>query len=569
MSSLTNYRGLQVFPSDAPPPGGGGLAISNNFTDLVNWHPLSQWAQTGNPTAGDDQTQNYYPGSLWLNSSTNELFLCFSSAPGAAVWQQVILAPINQGAGNAINPSTNSMAVGINSVAGDGFVQISSISGDTVTLVAPGFPTPPLAGDRLLFTNQSGTVIRTVVVTVTSSVVFTVTAGSLNGMGSGYICDYSNISAAATSAVAVGENATAIGSGSMAFGYGTLASNSHAFALGFQASANGIFSLALGNITNASGAYSFSFGLSDQANSDGSVAMGLFNTADGAYSTAVGFGNSATGPAAFTAGRQNTGSAAYSTAIGDNNSVPASGTGGVALGINNTASGIHSVAVGYSNNSTGPYAVALGQLNTASGANTFVAGNQNTSSGAYSFAFGLFCTTDGMYSMAVGNNCHTYAWASTALGFFAKSSLYGQFSNANGMFANWGDAQTSQFILRNSTATATPANLFLDGSSSVMTLPTNQTTWGFTATVSAYDQTDNYAGRWKIEGCVVMDNNGNVALVGSPSVTSWVSAGFTGSATCGADNTAKALQVQVSGMASKTIRWVAKVSVEQVSFGMP
>ena len=566
MTSLTNYHGLQV-PSATP--GSGGAAISQNFQSLVDWHPLSQWAQAGNPTASDDQTQNYYPGSLWLNSSTNELFLCISSAPGAAVWQQVILAPINQGTGNAINPSTNSMAVGVNSVAGDGFVAISSISGDTVTLIAPGFPTTPAVGDHLLFTNQAGTVIHTAVVTVTSNTVFTVTAGSLSGMSSGYICDYSNISAIATTAVAIGESATAIGSGSMAFGFETIALNTHAFALGTQTDASGFCSLAFGDGTTASGAYSLSLGLLGHASSDGAIAMGLFNTAGGSYSAAMGVGNYTSGSAAFAMGRNNTASGTYSAAIGDNNSVPASGTGGVAMGINNTASGIHSVAVGIGNNASGYYAVALGQLNTASGGNTFVAGNQNTSSGAYSFAFGLFCTANGMYSMAVGNNCHTYAWASVALGFFAKSSLYGQFSNANGMFANWGDAQASQFVLRNTTTTATPTNLFLDGSVAVMTLPANQTTWGFTATVSAYDSTDNYAGRWKIEGCIMMDNNGNVTIVGTPTVTSWASTSFTGSATCTADNTAKALQVQVAGVASKTIRWVAKVAVEQVSFGAP
>lgn len=89
MTSLINYHGLEV-PSATP--GVGGAAISDNFQSLVDWHPLSQWAQSGNPTASNDNTQNYFPGSLWLNSSTNELFLCMSSATGAAVWEQVILA---------------------------------------------------------------------------------------------------------------------------------------------------------------------------------------------------------------------------------------------------------------------------------------------------------------------------------------------------------------------------------------------------------------------------------------------------------------------------------------------
>jgi len=91
MASLTAYRGLQVLTPD--PTGDGGLAIQNDLKALVDWSPKSVWAQSADPTVEDDETEDFFPGSIWLRTNTTppKLFVCRSSATGAAVWQQILL----------------------------------------------------------------------------------------------------------------------------------------------------------------------------------------------------------------------------------------------------------------------------------------------------------------------------------------------------------------------------------------------------------------------------------------------------------------------------------------------
>lgn len=91
MPTLTSYKGLQVLTPD--PTGAGGLAIQNDFKQIVDWQPKSVWAQSADPTAGDDEGDDFFPGSCWLRTDTTppKLFVCRSSAVGAAVWQPVLL----------------------------------------------------------------------------------------------------------------------------------------------------------------------------------------------------------------------------------------------------------------------------------------------------------------------------------------------------------------------------------------------------------------------------------------------------------------------------------------------
>lgn len=51
------------------------LAFTNNF------------AATTNPGTGNDTSQGYTAGSVWINTLTSEAFLCTSNAVGAAVWE--------------------------------------------------------------------------------------------------------------------------------------------------------------------------------------------------------------------------------------------------------------------------------------------------------------------------------------------------------------------------------------------------------------------------------------------------------------------------------------------------
>lgn len=98
MAALTAYRGLQVVTPD--PTGNGGLAIQDDLKSLVDWSPKSVWAQSADPTVDDDQTEDFFPGSLWLRTDTSppKLFVCQSSATGAAVWKQVLLQVVQDAA---------------------------------------------------------------------------------------------------------------------------------------------------------------------------------------------------------------------------------------------------------------------------------------------------------------------------------------------------------------------------------------------------------------------------------------------------------------------------------------
>ncbi len=91
MANLTTYRGLQVLDDDHP-PGAGGEAIQFDLKQLVDWSPKTVWAQTGPPANTNDLTQNFYPGSFWLQTDVTppRLFVCQSSALNSAVWVQVI-----------------------------------------------------------------------------------------------------------------------------------------------------------------------------------------------------------------------------------------------------------------------------------------------------------------------------------------------------------------------------------------------------------------------------------------------------------------------------------------------
>lgn len=92
MPSLTSYKGLQVLTPD--PTGAGGLAIQNDFKQLVDWQPKCVWSQSADPTANDDEGDDFYPGSQWLRTNTTppKLFVCLNSAAGAAVWQPILLS---------------------------------------------------------------------------------------------------------------------------------------------------------------------------------------------------------------------------------------------------------------------------------------------------------------------------------------------------------------------------------------------------------------------------------------------------------------------------------------------
>jgi hypothetical protein len=91
MPSLTNYRGIQVLAPD--PVGDGGLAIQNDLKSLVDWSPKSLWDESTDPDSDNDETEDFFPGSLWLRTDVTppRLFVCKSNSTGDAEWILIAL----------------------------------------------------------------------------------------------------------------------------------------------------------------------------------------------------------------------------------------------------------------------------------------------------------------------------------------------------------------------------------------------------------------------------------------------------------------------------------------------
>src|ERR1700739_714508 len=49
----------------------------------------NNFAASVDPPVGNDNTQDYAVGSLWLNTTSSRAWICLSASTGAAVWLQI------------------------------------------------------------------------------------------------------------------------------------------------------------------------------------------------------------------------------------------------------------------------------------------------------------------------------------------------------------------------------------------------------------------------------------------------------------------------------------------------
>lgn len=238
--------------------------------------------------------------------------------------------------------------------------------------------------------------------------------------------------------------------------------------------------------------------------------------------------------------------------------------------INTASGGSSTVGGGYSNTASGNYSsISGGYNNTTSSSSSIIGGGvSNTASGSYSIIGGGVSNTASGGSSTVGggdSNTASANYSTVSGGYYGKADKHGQQSYSSGPFATGGDAQRSTLLARNVTTDDTTSELFLNGSSNRCTIATD-TTWTFSITIVARcTDADNESFGAKHEG--VIDNNaGTVALVGT--VTETIlgddSTG-TWTVTVDADNTNDALRIQATGEAAKTIRWVARIELTEVS----
>lgn len=150
-------------------------------------------------------------------------------------------------------------------------------------------------------------------------------------------------------------------------------------------------------------------------------------------------------------------------------------------------------------------------------------------------------------------------------GLQAVSNKHGEVSHSSGRFSVNGDAQHSILIARGKTTDNTANQvLFLNGSSARLTLPA-KSSWTFIIKLSAYNNTNDESGWWIFRGGIRRNNSNNTVLVGAVASEKRVESSLTTAvASVVADNTNQALEIRVTGVANKDIRWVAVVEVSQV-----
>jgi len=308
------------------------------------------------------------------------------------------------------------------------------------------------------------------------------------------------------------------------------------------------------------------------------VAGGCGNTASGQYSTAAGGLNNNASALWSTVGggRNNTASSYYSTVSGGSGNAASAFYSTVSGGDSNTASGSRSTVGGGDDNiASGSYStVAGGRSNTSSGTSSAIVGGRlNTASAGYSTVGGGYsnkaCSTGS--TVAGGQNNIACGSNSTVIGgVLAKATKYGEVSHAAGYFGAHGDAQHTVLVARDSTTDATANQvLFIDGSFQRLTIPA-ETTWMFTIKLAAHNDTDNDGGWWFFRGGIRRDAANNTSLIGTVSEESSKDSNISSAtASVVADDTNEALEIRVTGVASKNIRWVAVVDISQVSWGTP
>jgi hypothetical protein len=148
-----------------------------------------------------------------------------------------------------------------------------------------------------------------------------------------------------------------------------------------------------------------------------------------------------------------------------------------------------------------------------------------------------------------------------------------QIKQSAGDFATVDDAITNQYVLRTQTTDATQTEMFRDGAGGSVRMELSpDSTWRFEIHVVARKTLDGSPPTYESAGYKysgVIDRTGasptTTAIVGSVSETIDAEDSAAWSVTVDADNANNALRIQVTGEASKTIRWVAFVRTVEVT----
>lgn len=246
-------------------------------------------------------------------------------------------------------------------------------------------------------------------------------------------------------------------------------------------------------------------------------------------------------------------------------------------GFHNRVNSSFAIVCGGDNNLVGTElgAIVGGNDNSITAESSFIGGGEgNIISGgnlnSHSVIGGGFTNSILGFASTIGGGSSNSAAADFTTisgGLGARARNVGQMANASGFFVGPGDAQTSVYVVRNTTINAAATELFTGGARMVM-VPNS--VWKVHALVVGTTSGGAVAAAYEITGALKNDATNTVAFVGvgGPTKTQLREDAGAGAwdATLIADNVNKALVVQVTGAAATTIQWVARVELAEVIF---
>ena len=176
----------------------------------------------------------------------------------------------------------------------------------------------------------------------------------------------------------------------------------------------------------------------------------------------------------------------------------------------------------------------------------------------------------GTNSVAIGSGASTATSAPGALGIGLQSlaRTQGGVVQASGRFSNTGDAQAGKYLLRSNTISASPAELFVDGTGGTvrLVLP-DDSTWSFRIMVTGHrtDAGNGHAG-YTASGVIYRGAGAaSTAIQGSVNKVVLAESNPSWDINISADIANGSLRILVTGESGKIIRWVSSVETVEIT----
>lgn len=249
----------------------------------------------------------------------------------------------------------------------------------------------------------------------------------------------------------------------------------------------------------------------------------------------------------------------------------ASGAISTAFGAYNVVSGDYAGCGNFNSNVSGTGSFNWARISTLSATHCGAFGESVNISAGWGFGAGTGITIDAAYSSAFGQTLRVRSIASNSqvrgLGAFSES--FAEMADSSGIFAAFGDCQQSGVIFRGKTTNATPTELFLDGSSTRLTIPGQfSTSRMFHANVLIQGlKSDGSAIAAYERRVIVKCISGTATLVNSQTIGTDYEDNASTDVSITVDDATDTMQITVTGIAAETWRWSAVVDFAKLGMG--